>query len=183
MTLGTNETGTTARSAFIALPRWLKWTLMASLAFNLLIIGSAIGHRVMGHHGYGRGSERGSEIGVMGYVRKLDTERRAVITKAIKAEKPDLKALREDIRKARIEAGEVLVAVPFDKEKVRAAMARISDAEAKLKATGISTMLTAAEQMTAEERLGLLEFWKRRRPWQFREPKERGPAKADDAAP
>ncbi len=159
-------------------PKWLKWALIASLAVNLVIIGGALGHRVIGHKWRPHGDRGSAEFGIMGYARTLDAERRAAIRKIVKAEKPNLKALREDIRKARIEAGQALIAEPFDKEKVRAAMARIGEAEVRLKSAGIATLLGAAEQMTPAERTGLLEWWKRRRPHHFR---ERGEVEKDDA--
>ena len=158
-------------------PSWLKWALIASLAVNLLIVGGAVGHRMFGHHG-ARGGERGGEdFGILGYARTLGSDRRAIIRKAVQTGKPDLKALRDEIRKARIEAGGVLVNEPFDKEKVRSALGRIGEAESRLKAAGLSAFLNAAEQLTPAERSGLLEWWKRRRPHHFRT----DPGRADES--
>jgi uncharacterized membrane protein len=162
-------------------PSWLKWALIASLAVNLLIIGGAIGHHFMGPHGHPwRGEGRGGdEMGIMGYVRKLPAERRAELSKIVKSGRPDVKVLREDIRKARIGAAEALSAEPFDREKVRAALGAIGAAETRLKQASSDSFLAAAGQMTAEERSGLVAWWKKRRPHQFREPREDGGKKRD----
>lgn len=147
----------------------LKWALIASLAINLLILGSMAGHRYFGHSGPWRGA-RGDEVGLMGYARTLDKDRRTAIRRVVQADRPAIRALHDELRKARIAASEVLAAEPFDKEKARAALLAIGEAEARMKAAGLNTFLAAAEQMSPDERAGLVEWWKRRRPNHFREP-------------
>ena len=163
---------------------WLKWGLIASLALNLAFIGAVAGPRVFGRmHGHDswRGEKSGEEFGLMGYARTLAPDRRAPIAKLIKADRASQKILREAIRKARDETGDVLSAEPFDPEKLKAAFGRIDEAEARLKAAGRETFLTATQQLTAGERAGLVEWWKQRRPRLFHH--RRGPeAKGDDEA-
>jgi uncharacterized membrane protein len=149
---------------------WLKWLLIASLAVNLLIIGSALGHRFFGH-GHWRGG-RGESIGVMGYVRHLDRDRRQTISKILSAGRPNLRELREEVRQARLAAAETIAAEPFDKAKVEAALAAIAAADQKLRTAGTASIVDAVEAMTSEERRGLVEWWKSRRPHHFREPPE-----------
>ena len=156
-----------ASSAAPAGPSRMKWLLIASLAVNLLLIGAFAGPRLFGHRLWRGGDRGGEEFGLVGYARHLPTERRKMVRKIVEAEKGPIKALREDVRKARQEAGAVLVTEPFDTEKLKAALARISEAEAKLKAAGLSAFLNVAQEFTPEERQGLLEHWKRRRPQHF----------------
>jgi len=146
--------------------RW-KWLLIASLAVNLLVIGAIAGARFHGHRGW-RGERSSEEFGLIGYARHLPAERRKLIRKIVAAEKGAIAAARAEVYKARQEAAAVLVEEPFSTEKLKAAVGRISDAEAKLKAAGLAAFLNAAEQFTPEERKSLLEHWKRRRPWHFR---------------
>lgn len=148
----------------------MKWLLVASLALNLLIIGGAIGHRFLGHKGW-HGGGRSDQLGILGYARTLEPDRRATFRKLVQAERPNMRALSEDIRKARLEASAALVAEPFEKDKVRAALARIGEAEARLKSAGLNVVLSVAEQMTPAERAGFVDWWKRRRPHHFRPPK------------
>ena len=163
---------------------WLKWGLIASLALNLAFVGAVAGPRVFGRmHGHGswKGEKSGEEFGLMGYARTLAPERRAPIAKLIKADRASQKILREAIHTARDETGDVLAAEPFEPEKLKAAFGRIDEAEAKLKAAGRETFLNAAQQLTAGERAGLVEWWKQRRPRLFHH--RRGPEpKGDDDA-
>lgn len=163
------DPGLNSGPAAVRSSSWLKWLLVASLAVNLLVIGSAAGFKFFGHRGHKPGDRGGEDFGILGYARTLEPDRRAAVRKIVKASRPNFVSLRDDIRKARIDAGNALVTEPFDKEKVRAAMGKIGEAEQRLKAVGISTFLDAAEQLTPAERTGLLEFWKSRRPHHFRE--------------
>jgi uncharacterized membrane protein len=155
-----------------AIPRWLKWVLIASLAFNLLIVGGAIGHRVFGGPAHWRGGQE--DFGIMGYVRKLDGERRAELRKVVQADRGEQAELKRAVVRARIAVGEELAREPFDRQKLEAALAAFRDAEARLKLSGVTTLIRAAEQMTVAERQGLVDWWKRRRPRHFREPPEDG---------
>ncbi|MGQ0674161.1 MAG: periplasmic heavy metal sensor [Hyphomicrobium sp.] len=181
MTLSTNDPNPAAQPPPAPRTRaWVKWLLVGSLALNLLIIGGAVGHKLFGRHGGWRGGERADDFGIMGYARTLDGGQRSSIRKIVQAGKANLKTLREDVRKARMEAAAVLVAEPFDKERSRQALGRIGEAEARIKAAGVATFLDAAETLTPAERNGLIEWWKRRRPHYFRGPPPRpGPDKAD----
>jgi uncharacterized membrane protein len=157
---------------------WTKWLLVASLALNLLIIGGAIGHHFMGHWGW-HGGGRADQLGILGYARTLEPERRRAFRKLVQAERPNMKVLNDEIRKARVEASEALAAEPFDKDKARAALARIGEAEARLKSAGLGVVMSVAEQMTPAERAGFVDWWKRRRPHHFRLPRDHdgdGPA-------
>ena len=149
--------------------RWLKLGLIASLAVNLLVIGGIAGSMLAwqrhGPRGAGRGGE---EFGLLGFSRTLPAERAAVIRKAIQAERTALRPLRDEIRDARREAADVLVAEPFDRDKFKAAIDKISEAEAKLKSAGLSVFLNTAERLTADERRALHDWWQRRKPHYFR---------------
>jgi uncharacterized membrane protein len=148
------------------LGRW-KWLLIASLAINLLVIGAIAGARFHGHRGW-RGERSAEEFGLIGYARHLPAERRKLIRKIVFAEKGAISAARAEVYKARQEAAAVLVEEPFSADKLKAAAGRISEAEAKLKAAGLAAFLSAAEQLTVEERKGLLEHLKRRHTRHFR---------------
>lgn len=145
----------------------MKWLLIASLAVNLLIIGALAGPRFFGHRPWRGGERSAEEFGLIGYARHMSADRRKLIRTIVAAERGPIREARGDVAKARQEAGAALIEEPFNSEKLKAAVGQIRDAEAKLKAAGLVAFLKAAEQMTAEERKGLLEHWKRRRPRHF----------------
>ena len=117
--------------------RRLKLMLIASLAFNLLVVGAVAGAMIFGPHGpRHRGGSPGDEYGLMGFTRALSSDRRGPIRKAIKEQRETFKPLREAVDEARREAADVLVEEPFSKDKLKQAFDKINEADVKLKSAG-----------------------------------------------
>lgn len=132
-------------------PRWLRLALIASLAGNLLVIGT-IGGSIWafrhGEHWYGRGVN----AHLLGFTGTLSTERRYAIWQATREERRALRPLRREVHKARAEARAVLTALPFDRQKLADAQARVLAAETKARAEAHKLFIAVAAVLTPEER-------------------------------
>lgn len=136
--------------------RWVYIVLVASLAANLLVVGGAAS--VFWHHRHGGHGEHG----LSGFVSRLHEDRRGPLRAFIEAEREKLKPIRADVRAAWRETNELLGAETFDKEKLKAAMAQMNDAEARMRsAIGDALVETAAKLSPAERRE--LRAWRERR--------------------
>jgi uncharacterized membrane protein len=140
--------------------------LIASLAFNLLVIGALGGAMLMGRR-HGPGYGRGEDFGLLGFSRTLPAERRAVIRKTLQKDRASLKPLWVEMRQAREGVAAVIVAEPFDKAQLKAAIDKINEAEGKLKQAGLTIFLSTAEQLTSDERHALRDWWIKRRAHHF----------------
>lgn len=144
-------------------PSWIKWALIASLAANLLIVGSVMGafwsHRHGGRH-FGPGQDR--ELGLMGFVRELAPDRQGEMRTTLEAEREKLKPLRDGLRDGWKETNGLLVAEPFDKDKLKAAMVRMIESETRLRTAVSDVLVETSAKLSAEERQKL-KAWRERR--------------------
>ncbi len=143
--------------------RRLKLMLIASLAFNLLVVGAVAGAMILGPHGpRHRSPPGGDEYGLMGFTRALSADRKGPIRKAIREQRETFKPLREAVDEARSQAAEVLVQEPFSTDKLKEAFDKINDADVKLKSAGQAMLLSTAETLTPDERRALKDWWEKR---------------------
>jgi uncharacterized membrane protein len=159
-------------------PGRLKLLLIVSLALNLLVIGALAGAFLMGpRRGHWHGG-RSEDFGLLGFARTLPADRRSEIRKSVQRDRAALKPLWREMRKARENAAAVIVAEPYDKDKVKAAFDAIGAAESRLREAGVAILLNTAEQLTPDERRALGEWWvkKRGRHFRFRDDKDDGPS-------
>lgn len=166
-------------------PAWLKWALVASLALNLLIIGSAAGafwsHRHGGRH-FGHG--QGREHGLMGFVRELAPDRQGEIRATIEVEREKIKPIRAAVKDGWTETNNALGTEPFDKDKLKSAMTRMIDAQTRMRVAISDALVETAAKLNPEERQKL-KVWREkqgmrfggRRGWRerMRDGKEGGP--------
>lgn len=146
--------------------RWLYPVLIASLALNLLVIGAATGAMWSHRHGHHR---LAGERGLLGFVRELPNERQSKIREVLEAEREKLKPLRETARAKWAETNEVLGTEPFDKDKYKAALDRMNEAQMQVRATITDAMVDLAARLTPEERRVLKEWRERKsRRWHRR---------------
>jgi uncharacterized membrane protein len=163
--------------------RRLKLMLIASLAFNLLVVGAVAGAMIFGPHGpRHRGGSLGDEYTLMGFTRALSSDRRGPIRKAIREQRETFKPLREAVDEARRQAADVLVQEPFSKDKLKEAFDKINEADVKLKSAGQGMLLNTAESLTPDERRVLKDWWVKRHARWFRGRDDRRPPK-DEASP
>ena len=138
-------------------PRWMVALLVASLALNLLIVGAVAGSFWAFRHGgfWAGGGFAGS---LLGYVSTLPAERRREIWGRVGEERRALRAHRQAVREARNEALRALGANPFDRERFRAAMRRVHEAETKARAEAEPLFTAIPALMTPAERQGFVRW-------------------------
>jgi uncharacterized membrane protein len=142
-------------------PRWLLMVLFASLAVNLVIVGSVAGavwrHRAP--HAW-----TGVVIpNLLGYASTFPTERRRQIWELIHDERNRMRPFRREVRAAREETIKALVAEPFDRQQYLAAQGKLSEAENHARAAVQDLYVKIAENLTAEERQAFAHWRDRRR--------------------
>ena len=159
----TNDTGSVPGSVPGRRSRWMRMGITASLALNLLFAGglaaAAWHHR---HRGPG-----GDDIGLMGFTRELPAERQKMVRDDIAAARQTIRPLRKAAREAWNESNALLTAEPFDKDKYRASMDKLTDAEGRFKAAIATALADTAAKLTPEERSRLQGWREKRRPHMF----------------
>jgi uncharacterized membrane protein len=141
-------------------PGGASWTvrgaLIASLMLNLLMLGVFAGTvwatRTEQDTGKGR-------LGLLEFIETLPADRRDAIRGFIDTERPRLRPLRQEVHQARAHAASVLDANPLDKDKLAAAMQRLSEQEHAFHSAINGIFIEAAARMTAEERRTYQAWW------------------------
>ena len=143
----------------------LRRVLIASLAINLLLVGTATGAFWRArHHGF---PGFGNDLGMMGFVRQLPGDRQPAVRDQLTTERQALRPLRREVRETWNAANAELAAEPFDKEKFQAAMAKSRNAAAKFDEAISTALVSIAEKLTPAERKLLKEWRDRHRPHGF----------------
>lgn len=158
------DTGT-ASDARMRERGWLRAALVISLMVNLLVLGM-IASSVLASRSEAewRSSSHHAKLGLRIFSKNLPADRRDFIGRAIDAARENLRPLREDVRALRKEAGEVLGAEPFDKERLKAEMVRLVEAEARLRTEVVKAFSDIVAQLTPEERRAYREWRQRQTP-------------------
>ena len=132
--------------------------LVASLALNLLFIGGIAA--AVWHHHHERG--RGGEPGLLGFVKELAPERQDGVRREIAAAREGMKDLRASVRQSWLDANALVTVEPFDKDKLKAALAKLAEVESRYKATLNNALAETAGTLSPEERK-LLQAWREKR--------------------
>lgn len=159
----TNDTGGIQGSAPVGRARWLRMGIIASLALNLLFAGGLAA--AAWHHRHR--SPGGDDIGLMGFTRELPAERQKMVRDDIAAARLTIRPLRKAAREAWNESNALLTAEPFDKDKYKASMDKLTDAEGRFKAAIATALADTAAKLTPEERSRLQGWREKRRPHMF----------------
>jgi uncharacterized membrane protein len=131
-------------------PRWLLVALFASLAVNLVIVGSVAG-AVWRH----RGPPAGAGVvipNLLGYASTFAPERRKQIWELTRDERSRMRPFRREVRAAREETIKALATQPFDRQQFLAAQSKLAEAENRTRAAVQDLYVKIAEGLTAEER-------------------------------
>jgi uncharacterized membrane protein len=140
--------------------RWVSIGIVASLALNLLFAGglaaAAWHHR---HHRPG-----GNEFGLMGFARDLPADRQKLVRDDIAAARQTIRPLRRAVRDAWVESNSLLTVEPFDKDKYRASIDKLTEAEGRFKSAVAAALADTAAKLTVEERRTLQSWREKRRP-------------------
>ncbi len=133
--------------------RWGRWLLIASLAFNVLVIGAMVGRAYQFRHGAAVVAPVGGGPNLVGFVGRLPAERRATVWTSTSDERRALRPLRAAVREARAVLRGALATEPFDTKRVDEANARLIEAEVALRAASQRLITRIASILTPEERV------------------------------
>jgi uncharacterized membrane protein len=142
-------------------PRGMLILLVASLALNLLFVGS-LGAMMWRsrtptwHHNVAPN--------LLGYATTLPTERRKELWERSAEDLQHIRPFRREVRAARQETIKALAAEPFDRQQFIDAQARQTEAENRARDAVKRLYLTIAEGMTPAERRGFSHWRERTRP-------------------
>ena len=145
-------------------PRALRWALVASLALNVLIIGTVAGTLCFSRFGDGPHGEGFKKSPLLGFARTLPRERSDMIRQKFADAQPNMEAMRKGIRDARAAVREVLMAETFDQAKFNAALDGVVQAETNVARARTSLFGDTVGQLTPEERRQLHDWFEKRRP-------------------
>ncbi len=130
-------------------PRWLKLTLVASLAVNLLLVGLIVGAALRRPDD---GAIRGPSDELRDMARALPPRQRAALAAEIRRRRDDFHQRRDELEAHRHELAEALAADPYDPEAVAAQLKSIDAFWREIGAEGRAMMTARIEAMTSEER-------------------------------
>jgi uncharacterized membrane protein len=107
-----------------------SWLLVASLALNLLVVGTIVGAMVVSHRHGGPGNFPGGRMfmgdaGLVGYVRSLPRERRVFFRTQLDNSRQAMKSFRQNVRQAKADVSAALAAEPFDQARFEAAVTKL----------------------------------------------------------
>ena len=158
----------------------LRRLLIASLAINLLLVGAALGAVWRArHHGF---PGFGNDLGMMGFVRQLPSDRQPGIRDQLTAERQALRPFRREVRETWNAANAQLAAEPFDKGKLQGAMAQSRAAATKFDEAISTALISIAEKLSPEERKLLKEWRDHHRPHGFARHGHKGEGAKGDPA-
>lgn len=155
--------------------RWFKTALIASLALNLLVLGTLAGAAwryrspEMAAMQYGPGN-------IVSYVGDLPADRRTALWKQTAEPRRALNPLRRAVRAARREAFATLTAEPFQPQRYIEAQGRLIEAEREQRTAAAKLFADVASTLTPEERRGFIRWREKRLP-----PGQRGDGPDSDA--
>lgn len=134
--------------------------LIASLAFNLLLVG-LIGGAMVSHR-FGRHHESAfGDPGLRGFMRALPKDRREVLRASSEQARQTLRPLRQAVQRARADVDAAMSAVPFDAPRAEKALNDLVAAEATARRAGTTVLVNAVSQMTDQERTHFQQ-WRRK---------------------
>jgi uncharacterized membrane protein len=131
--------------------RRLRYGLIASLALNLLFVGT-IGGSIWAFRHHAPWSMGGVNAHLLGFTSTLPADRKFAVWQATREERRALRPLRKEVRVARAEARRVLQTQPFDKQKFSAAQMRVLDAEVTARRAAHQLFIGVAAVLSPQER-------------------------------
>jgi uncharacterized membrane protein len=142
--------------------RGLRWLLVGSLALNLAIVGGLAALWFKGPPGASRWGSTQTAFGMMKFSRDLPEDRRQAVRKHLKDARSALKAVRDDLRAARVRAAEVLASADYSPEQMKSALDAVAAADNRMRSMGTEALMKAIGELTPEDRQKLAASWTRR---------------------
>jgi uncharacterized membrane protein len=156
------DAGNANMAAMRRTPRWMLVALFASLAVNLLVVGSVAGAVWR----FRTPPPWASAVtpNLLGYASTLPSERRQHIWDQTVEERGHIRPFRRAVRAAREETIKTLVAEPFDRSKFVAAQTQQSEAENRARAAVQDLFIKIADNLSPQERHAFSLWREHRRP-------------------
>jgi uncharacterized membrane protein len=173
--------------------RTLTFLLMLSLAANVFLGGFVAGRLLGGprHDGHVRGAGSGEHRGgpdgaamLFGAMEDLSPAGREILRETFKGARERMRDGFGKSAQMRRALGAALAAEPFDRAKAEAALALITEADAKAHLAASTLLIDAAEKMTPADRKALAEAYQRpRERWRRHGPVGPGHVSGDESGP
>lgn len=144
-------------------PRWMWIALVLSVALNLLVVGvvaSAAWHL--------RSGGFGPHARITRFLATLPQDRSEVLSKVVDSSQQAIRPLRREVWATRKDLARIFTAEPVDEEALAATVARLNDAEMKVRQAYAQLTTKLAKSMTAEERQAFAEWHEKRRRARYR---------------
>lgn len=154
--------------------RRMRYTLIASLALNLLFVGT-IGGSLWAFRHHAPWAMSGVNAHLLGFSATLPADRKYAVWQATREERRALRPLRKEVRTARAEARQALLAQPFDKQKFSAAQARVLEAEVTARRAAHQLFIAVADVLSPEERAAFAR-WRPPPGWRSKRGRDEGVA-------
>lgn len=135
--------------------RWLVPMLVASLAFNLLIVGAVLSGQFWPHHGDRSGFQRSADLMPRSFFRELDRERGEELAEVFRERKPEFREQHDALRGAATALADALEREPYDPGLAQAAIAEHTGRSHRLVDLGSTVAGEIIEALTPEERRSL----------------------------
>ena len=142
--------------------RWLLPLLVASFAFNLVIVGAAFSGQFWPDHGGGKSSHRSADLMPRSFFRGLDDERREELVEVFRARKTEWREERRALRDAAAALADALEREPFDAPQAQSAIADHSARSRQLVDLGAAVAADLVVALTPAERRDLAQAIRQR---------------------
>lgn len=132
--------------------RWLLVLLLASLAFNLVIVGAAVAERFWPQASERASAPRSTDLLPYRFFAELDRQRRAELRAVFRAHRAAFHEERQELRQAARAVAAALGETPYDPEKVRSAIAEHVSRSHKLVDLAGTVAGEVIDKLTPDER-------------------------------
>jgi len=156
------DAGTTRPDPVRRAPRWLLVALFASIALNLVIVGSVAG--AMWRFRKPPPWAGAITPNLLGYASTLSPERRKQLWEQTAGERRHIRPFRREVRAAREETVKALLAEPFDQAVFKSAQQRQAEAESRARQAVQELYVKIAAGLSPEERHAFPRWREHRRP-------------------
>ena len=143
--------------------RNLRPALMASLAFNVLIVGAVAAALLLPFLHGGKRHRPPPPTGLAGFAETLPADRAAFVRGKVEGQKEAFEAIFKEQRESRQAARAILMEEPFDVAKFKAALDRVAQAYDKEARTRMTLVADTAAELTPEERKQLHAYFEKHR--------------------
>jgi hypothetical protein len=135
--------------------RWLMPLLVASLAFNLVIVGIGVSGQFWPGHHEPRSSHSSADLMPRAFFRGLDDQRRDELVEVFRARKTEWREERRALRDAAAALADALEREPFDPQLAQSAIADHAGRSHRLIDIGAAVAGDLVGNLTPEERRDL----------------------------